>query len=174
MATAEVGAYTTPHTPTLSLHHPDDGARPLHRIAEVRREQHVSLRSAARATGIPEHVLRRQEKPDSDLSLSDLLAWQEALQVPLEDLLVEPQRPLSRPVMERARLVRLMKTAAAIRENTDSERVDRLAQTLVEQLIEIMPELAEVSPWHAVGQRRTLDEFGRTAERSFPDHMLDY
>jgi transcriptional regulator with XRE-family HTH domain len=173
MATAEVGAYTT-HRPTLSLHVPDHSPRALHRIAEVRREQHVSLRSAARATGIPEHVLRRQEKPDSDLTLSELRAWQESLQVPLEDLLVEPERPLSRPVMERARLVRLMKTAAAIREITDSERVDRLAQTLVEQLIEIMPELAEVSPWHAVGQRRTLDEYGRTAERTFPDQLLEY
>jgi hypothetical protein len=139
----------------------------------VRREQHISLRSAARATGIPEPVLRRQEKPDSDLTLSELYAWQEALGVPVEDLLVEPARTLSRPVMERARLVRLMKTASAIRELADSDRIDRLAQTLVAQLIEIMPELAEVSPWHAVGQRRTLNEYGRTAERTYPDHLLE-
>jgi hypothetical protein len=66
-----------------------------------------------------------------------------------------------------------MKTAAAIRELAESDRIERLAQTLVEQLVEIMPELAEVSPWHAVGQRRTLDEYGRTAERTFPDHLLD-
>ncbi|MEX2026338.1 MAG: helix-turn-helix transcriptional regulator [Pirellulaceae bacterium] len=151
----------------------DDDRRPLHRIADVRREQHISLRSAARATGIPEAVLRRQERADSDLTLSEVYAWQEALQVPIEDLLVEPARPLSRPVMERARLVRVMKTAAAIRELAESERIERLAQTLVEQLVEIMPELAEVSPWHAVGQRRTLDEYGRTAERTFPDHLLD-
>jgi transcriptional regulator with XRE-family HTH domain len=151
----------------------DDDRRPLHRIADVRREQHISLRSAARATGTPEAVLRRQERADSDLTLSEVYAWQEALQVPIEDLLVEPARPLSRPVMERARLVRVMKTAAAIRELAESDRIERLAQTLVEQLVEIMPELAEVSPWHAVGQRRTLDEYGRTAERTFPDHLLD-
>lgn len=174
MATAEVGNYHTDVPPALSLHVPDVPPQKFHRIAEVRREQRVSLRSAARATGVPEHVLRRQEKETSDLTLSELYAWQEALQVPLEDLLVEPERPLSRPVMERARLIRLMKTAAAIRDLTDSEQVDRLAQTLVEQLVEVMPELAEVSPWHAVGQRRTLDEYGRTAERVYPDSLLDY
>jgi len=26
-----------------------------------------------------------------------------------------------------------------------------------------MPELADVSPWHSVGQRRTRDELGRAA-----------
>jgi transcriptional regulator with XRE-family HTH domain len=179
MATAEVGDYHTDVSPRLKLRVPPDHRSPdveprqLHRIAEVREEQKVSLRSVARATSTPEHVLRQQEKPASDLTLNELYAWQQALQVPVEDLLVEPQRPLSRPVMERARLLRLMKTAAAIRELSDSERVQRLAHTLAEQLIEVMPELAEVSPWHAVGQRRTLDEYGRAAERTFPDQMLD-
>jgi hypothetical protein len=26
-----------------------------------------------------------------------------------------------------------------------------------------MPELSDVTPWHTVGQRRTLDELGRAA-----------
>ncbi len=43
---------------------------------------------------------------------------------------------------------------------------------LVEQLLEIMPELREVSAWHSVGQRRTLDEFGRAIERTLPDDLL--
>lgn len=174
MATAEVGDYHTERSPRLKLRVPEAEPPQLHRIAEVRREQKVSLRSVARATGTPEHVLRQQEKPSSDLTLSELYAWQHALQVPVEDLLSEPERPLSRPVMERARLVRLMKTAAAIRDLSDSERVQRLAETLAEQLVEVMPELAEVSPWHAVGQRRTLDEYGRAAERTFPDHLLEW
>jgi transcriptional regulator with XRE-family HTH domain len=172
MATAEVGDYHTEGAPRLRLRVPEAETR-LHRISEVRRQQKVSLRSVARATGTPEHVLRQQEKESSDITLNELYAWQAALQVPVEDLLMEPERPLSRPVMERARLVRLMKTAAAIRENSDSERIERLAHTLAEQLIEVMPELAEVSPWHAVGQRRTLDEYGRAAERMYPDHLLE-
>jgi hypothetical protein len=47
--------------------------------------------------------------------------------------------------------------------------MERLAQTLVEQLVEMMPELEQVNPWHAVGQRRSLDELGRAAERQFSD-----
>ena len=40
------------------------------------------------------------------------------------------------------------------------------------QLVELMPELEGVSAWHAVGQRRTLDEVGRVAERRMPDHLF--
>ena len=43
---------------------------------------------------------------------------------------------------------------------------------LVGQLIDLMPELAEVSAWHSVGQRRTQDELGRIAEQSLPDSVF--
>jgi hypothetical protein len=43
---------------------------------------------------------------------------------------------------------------------------------LIDQLIEIMPELKEVGPWHSVGQRRTLDDFGRVVEQSVPDEVF--
>ena len=139
--------------------------RALHRIAEVRREQGVSLRSAARNLGTDISTARQQEEATTDLTLSQLIRWQKVLDVPLADLLVEPGTTLSQPVMERARMVRLMKTAAAIHEQTESTGVRRLATMLVEQLIEIMPELASVSAWHSVGQRRSLNEYGRVVER---------
>jgi hypothetical protein len=40
-----------------------------------------------------------------------------------------------------------------------------MAQVLVDQLTEIMPELADVSPWHAVGQRRARTDVGKAAAR---------
>jgi len=43
---------------------------------------------------------------------------------------------------------------------------------LAEQLIEVMPELRGVGPWHSVGQRRSLDEWGRIAEQTLPDDVL--
>jgi len=43
--------------------------------------------------------------------------------------------------------------------------IRRMAEVLVGQLIEIMPELAGVAPWQAVGKRRTQDEQGQAAER---------
>ena len=65
-------------------------------------------------------------------------------------------------------MIRLMKTAQAIVEQADSLAVKRFATMLVEQLVEVMPELAEVTGWHSVGQRRTLDEMGQTAMRPIP------
>ncbi len=140
-------------------------SQPLHRIADVRREQGVSLRSAARQLHTDAATVRHQESPNTDLRLSDLLQWQQVLDVPLIDLLVDPGAPLSRPVMERAQMVRLMKTAAAIREQTTSPGVQRLVNMLVDQLLHMMPELADVSAWHSVGQRRSLNEYGRIVER---------
>jgi hypothetical protein len=43
---------------------------------------------------------------------------------------------------------------------------------LVEQLVELMPELAHVTAWHAVGHRRSLEEYGRIAERVYPDEAF--
>ena len=135
----------------------------LHRIAEVRRQQGVTLRNVARRLGIPLSVVRRQEQPDCDLRLSDLLRWQEVLEVPVAELLVEAEGQLSGPVLARSRMVKLMKTAAAIRERAQDPGISRMVTMLVEQILEIMPELADVTPWHSVGQRRTREELGRTA-----------
>lgn len=140
-----------------------------HRIEQVRRQQGVSLRRVARALKVDMHEARKQEQPASDLRLSDLYAWQSVLDVPISDLLVEGAEPLSAPVLERARLLKLMKTAAAIFEKAENPSIRRMAEMLINQLIEIMPELEGVSPWHVVGQRRTLDEYGRVVERRLSD-----
>ncbi|MBM4090760.1 MAG: helix-turn-helix transcriptional regulator [Planctomycetes bacterium] len=137
----------------------------MHRIRTVRLQQGASLRSVARQSGVDVRQLRLQEEESTDVRLSDLHKWQKALNVPLSELLSEPDSSLSRPVMERARMVRLMKTAAAIRDRTQAVSVKRMAEMLVSQLVEIMPELAEVSPWHEYGQRRSLQEYGRIVER---------
>jgi len=47
-----------------------------------------------------------------------------------------------------------------------------MAQVLVDQLIELMPELKDVNPWHAVGKRRTQNEVGQAAERRLCGNML--
>ncbi|MCE9631579.1 MAG: helix-turn-helix transcriptional regulator [Planctomycetia bacterium] len=134
----------------------------LHRIAEVRQRQGVTLRNVARRLGMSLPVVRHQEQPECDLRLSDLLRWQQVLEVPVAELLVEGDDQLSGPVLERSRMVKLMKTAAAIRERTEGQPVGRMVTMLIEQILEIMPELSDVTPWHTVGQRRTLDDLGRT------------
>jgi hypothetical protein len=123
------------------------------------------MRRAARHMRRDMRDLKVQEEETSDMLLSELYAWQRVLDVPVAELLVDNDGSLSPPVLERARLVKLMKTAAALLDKADNPSIRRLTQTLIDQLTEIMPELRGVSPWHAVGQRRTLDEFGRAVER---------
>ncbi len=141
---------------------PQRGQAVFHRIAEVRRLQGVTLRNVARRLGMSLPVVRRQEQPDYDLRISELQRWQEVLEVPVAELLVEGDGQLSGPVLQRSRMVKLMKTAAALRERTQGSPEARMVEMLVDQILEIMPELADVTPWHSVGQRRTLDDVGRT------------
>jgi transcriptional regulator with XRE-family HTH domain len=138
----------------------------LHRIAAVRRRQGVALRTVARVLNVEIEEAARQEQETTDLPLSTLLKWQAVLDVPIAELLVESEEMLSAPVMERARLVRVMKTAASILDKADSPRIRRLSETLMQQLVEIMPELEGIGPWHEyVGPRRRRDECGRIVER---------
>ena len=50
--------------------------------------------------------------------------------------------------------------------------VASLFVVLIAQLVELMPELEEVSAWHSVGQRRTQEEMGRIVERTIPDSFF--
>ena len=89
--------------------------------------------------------------------------------MPVADLLVEQDDvELSQPILKRSRMLRLMKTAQSIQEMATQPRVRRMTQNIIEQLIEIMPELQDVGPWPLVGQRRSLSELGRAVERFLP------
>ncbi len=116
--------------------------------------------------------MRQQERETADLPLSVLYAWQKALDVPVAELLVEAGDSLVSPVLERSQLVRLMKTVLAVREQARQESIRRMAQTMCDQLVEIMPELANVGPWHAVGKRRRLSELGVAAQRRLAEAVF--
>jgi transcriptional regulator with XRE-family HTH domain len=167
MATAELSVvYSDISPPSRKVGQP---GQTLHRIQEVRRLQGMSLRTAARHLGTDIPSIRAQEQGTTDLRLSDLYRWQQALDVPVSELLVEDDDPLSRPVAERAKLVKAMKTARSLLETAPVGPVRRMAENLVEQLLDLMPELKEVSGWHTVGQRRSLDELGRIAQQPISD-----
>ena len=116
--------------------------------------------------------VRQQERQTTDLPLSALCAWQKALEVPMAELLTEANDSLVSPVLERSQLVRLMKTVLAVREQTRQESIRRMVQTMYEQLIEIMPELANIGPWHVVGKRRRLCELGVAAQRRLAEEVF--
>ena len=163
MSSADVFVYSD--SPNIPIPLTSLAGRPLHRIQEVRIQQGMSLRSAARQFGTDIRTVQAQEQASTDLRLSDLYRWQKALGVPAVDLLEESGEALSRPVAERAKMVRVMKSAASLLEIADSPSARRMAENLVQQLCDVMPELKEVGPWPSVGQRRSLEELGRAAEQ---------
>lgn len=167
------GLSSAPIMPPVANGRPTSGQPVVfHRISEVRQEQGVSVRSAARRLGLSMQEVRLQEQATQDLRLSQLHQWQQVLEVPLADLLTDNSGPLSEPVSQRARMLRVMKTVKALAESTHEAPVQRLANMLISQLVDVMPELKEVSAWHSVGQRRTQDEMGRIVERTIPDSFF--
>ncbi len=88
--------------------------------------------------------------------MSELYRWQAVLGVPLEELLREPECEFSSPVRLRARLTRLMKTVRSIQSTTRQASIQRLSTMLVEQVLEIMPELEGTMSW-PTGDRRYSD-----------------
>jgi transcriptional regulator with XRE-family HTH domain len=172
--TMSIADFHTPETSAAPILPParQETPREMHRISEVRDQQGISLRSAARRMGIEMREARRQERPDANLTLSELYRWQRALEVPVANLLVDLDAPLSTPVLKRAQMLKLMKSAVTIIEKAETEPIRRMSQRIVDQLVELMPELEGVSPWHEVGQRRTREDYGRIVERLLPEDAL--
>jgi hypothetical protein len=146
--------------------------RPLHRLGIVRRLQGISRRTVARHLNMEVAKIKIQERATSDILLSQLYQWQCVLETPIGELLIEAEDQLAVPVLKRAQLVRMMKTVLAMIEVTNEEPIRRMAQTLIAQMTQIMPELQHVSPWHSVGKRRRQDEFGMAVERRLSDDVF--
>jgi transcriptional regulator with XRE-family HTH domain len=163
----QLEAFSNKVEPVVRVH-----ASRLQKLSEARRRQGLSVRCVAQRLGRTVSEVRAQENEQADLLISELYRWQAALEVPIEELLEEPDDALSNSVLTRARMLKVMKTAQAIRRQARSEAERRLARLLTEQLLEIMPELKEVAAWPAVGHRRRADEMGRIAENPISDDWL--
>jgi transcriptional regulator with XRE-family HTH domain len=109
--------------------------------------------------------VQQQECETADLPLSVLYAWQKALDVPAAELLDEPTDSLASPILERSQLLRLTKTVLAVRNGARQESIRRMAQNMHDQLVEMMPELADVIAWHSKGKRRGRSELAVPARR---------
>ena len=122
-------------------------------ISEVRQRQGMTLRTVARRWDLDVTDVRRMEHPTNDLRISELHAWQRLLEVPLHELLVDSELPLSPPIYQRAQMLRLMKTVVTLRDKSSDREVTHLIERLLQQVIEIMPELKDVGPWHETEER---------------------
>lgn len=140
---------------------------PLDRIAAVRQAQCLTLRTISRRCGVSVRQLKSEEQGRCELTLSALRRWAAALGVPIEELLAEPSDGLAASVSQRAQLVRVMKTVEALRAHAESAAMRRISDQLRDQLLEIMPELDEITAWPREGTRRQRGAVGRVVELPF-------
>lgn len=140
----------------------------MHRLGTVRRLEGLSRRAAAKRLNMDLERLEFQERETSDILLSELYDFQDVLSVPVAELVAEPGEMLPKTTRRRAQLVRVMKTVVAIMEEAKQPSVRRLAQTLIDRLTEIMPELRAVSSWHSDDVHPTHNDLGAAAERLLP------
>jgi transcriptional regulator with XRE-family HTH domain len=164
----QMGAVVENATPAVGPVHVEC-ALPLHRLGEARRQENISRGTVARRLGVTVEEVRRQECETTDMPLSTLYKWAKVLDQPVTELLQETDYSLAMPLFNRAHMALVMKTAITILERAGDPRTKRLAQTMVDQLTEIMPELRGMAAWQIVGKRRRRDELGIAAERGLPD-----
>ncbi len=144
-----------------------DPSPPLDRIAEVRQAQGLTLRTVSRRCGVSVRRLKAEEQGGCELTLAALRRWAQALDVPVVELLAEPSDGLAASVSLRAQLVRVMKTVEALRAHAESAAMRRISDRLRDQLLEIMPELDEITAWPREGSRRQPGTSGRVVELPF-------
>jgi transcriptional regulator with XRE-family HTH domain len=149
-----------------------NAGQPLHRLGEARWQEGLSRRTIARRLGVSVKEVQDQEVPTADLPLSVLRRWQAALNVPMSELLEDKGADLSMPVELRAKLLKTMKTAMTILERSKQAGVRDMAQSVVDQLVAMMPELEGVPAWPLVGKRRRSSDLGIAAHRSISPKIL--
>src|SRR5215213_696446 len=107
-------------------------AKGLQKLSSARRRQGLSMRCVAQRLGRTVGEVRAQEDERADILVSELYRWQVALEVPIEELLDEPVDTLSPRVKMRAQLLKVMKTAMALRRQARSETERRMSRQLID------------------------------------------
>lgn len=114
---------------------------PLHRIDLACRRRGVTVEAAADWLNLEPVKVQKQLEQQTDLKLGQLYDWQELLEAPLSELLIDSDDVLSDPIQAHAELGKLMETAISIKEGSRQASTQRLAIMLIEQLIDLAPEL---------------------------------
>lgn len=151
---------------------PANGTPALHQVGTLCQRQRLSVRTVASKWGVDASEIHRQQNESTDLTLSQLYRWQRMLGVPVTELLLDHDEPLSDTLRWRAHLIRAMKTVVLIQQTAREPRTQRLVATLIDQLTQIMPELAEVGPQQGSSARRGLNDLGRAVDYRLSEDTL--
>ena len=142
----------------------------IHRIREVRQKQGVQLRMVERHLGLTRSDAREIEHPEHDLRVSELVKFAVLLNVPVGELLIDAE--CDEIIKMRGLVLRLCRIANTLLERAPNQDVRILAESIRNQIIEVMPQVDDQHGLLSVGSLRTGDEMGRIAEH--PIHLEDW
>jgi transcriptional regulator with XRE-family HTH domain len=143
----------------------------LHRLASARKSRNLTRRAIARKLGTSVEDVRIQEE-STDLPISTLNKWAAALDLPVTELVVEPDEWQHRTHLPKSRAARLMRMAAKLRDRSRRRSIQRLAQTFVDQLTEILPALEQVGERSYRHAREGHRSPRTTVVRPLPDSLF--
>ena len=144
----------------------------LHRLREIRRRKKLSQRVVAGRMGVSVAIVELQERETCDIPLSTLHRWHRALGVPLAELLREQPTGLSPLKVNGGQMVRLMQTALTIFDEARHARDKRLAQALVGQLLDIVPELRKVKRWKRSRRPHASLKHSGSTDMALPENVF--
>ena len=113
----------------------------LHRLAAARRSKGITCEELARRLSMSPQEVQSHENSELDLQVSLLMRWSQALGVPVSELIIEPDANILSTKLSQQQAERLMRIARRLRSQTRRRSTERLAETFIDQLIEIMPGL---------------------------------
>lgn len=158
---------------------PDPGSPPpqkqWNRIAQLRKEERLTLETCAKRMGISLDEARQQEDPCADLTMSQIEAWSNVLNVNYQ-LIFQTEQPID-PIADRAFLLRLTKSIAQLLEQVSQEpfsikKIRFIAQSLDGQRREYLPEYDDITPWPEYGKSHEDKDNGVAAYRRFDSSVL--
>lgn len=146
--------------------------RGLHRLAAVRRERRLSPEALAKRLRIDVDLLRAFEQEQADMPLSLVYRCQQALGASLRELLVSESDPLALPSVERTKLAEWLQTVVAILQEAKQPAIRRMAHNLVDQIVELAPELKLLAAQSQAGCAQLLDDQGCSASKPLSEEVF--
>jgi transcriptional regulator with XRE-family HTH domain len=121
----------------------------VHQVELARHCKGLSRRDVARRMDVDLNEVKRQENETTDLRLTELYRWQEALDATLPELLTGDHDPISTPEIDSRRMAKMLNATTEIRKTTNQSQVHRLAQMLLWQLGELSPQMDGLRQWQS-------------------------
>ncbi|MCR5359895.1 MAG: helix-turn-helix domain-containing protein [Thermoguttaceae bacterium] len=124
----------------------------FHHIHEIRTRKGISLDYCAKKIGISLAAARKQEKPTSNLSISQLIKWMDVLNVQLSEILGLEEGDLDDPIFHLTELLKVKDLAESIQGGTREGSIYCVAGNLITNLDNLIFDSKDVAGGENVGQ----------------------